>query len=72
VVCNSLRRALDGRVAFVDLVRMLNRTIGLVDFFIQVFYIIALIHKFSYRYFVTNILYVGSAVQLPVVLLLFV
>ena len=36
VVCNSLYRAIDGRVAFVDLVRMLNRTIGLVDFFIQV------------------------------------
>lgn len=36
VVCNSLRRALDGRVAFVELVWMLNHTIGLVDFFIQV------------------------------------
>jgi len=37
VVCNSLRRALDGRVGSNDLLRMLNRTIGLVDFFIQVY-----------------------------------
>jgi len=44
VVCNSLRRAIDGRVAFVDLIRMLNRTIGLVDFFIQVVYTIAWIY----------------------------
>jgi len=38
VICNSLRRAADGRVAFVDLIRMLNRTIGLVDFLIQVLF----------------------------------
>ena len=37
LVCNSIRRALDGRVAMFDLVTTLNRTLGLVDFFLKVF-----------------------------------
>jgi hypothetical protein len=36
LVCNTLRRSLDGHVAVFDLVKTLNRTVGLVDFFIQV------------------------------------
>lgn len=36
LVCNSIRRSLDGRVAMFDLVTTLNRTLGLVDFFLKV------------------------------------
>lgn len=36
LVCNSIRRSLDGRVVMFDLVMTLNRTLGLVDFYIKV------------------------------------
>jgi hypothetical protein len=36
LVCNTIRKSLDGLVAVFDLVKTLNRTVGLVDFFIQV------------------------------------
>jgi hypothetical protein len=36
LVCNALRHSLEGHVTVFDLVKTLNRTNGLVDFFVQV------------------------------------